>query len=66
MFQVIAEWIDKEIVRGHNVSEQMKDALYELITGNSSITGRPIQQAPALCAGDGRDPMLAKLEEFPT
>jgi hypothetical protein len=64
--RVVAAWIDKQMVMGAVVSEKIKDTLYEIATGNSSLTGRPIARAPELASGDGRDPLLDKLGEFPT
>ncbi len=64
--RIVAAWIDQQMTFGAVVSDRIKDALYELITGNSSITGRPIDRLPQLAAGDDAERERAKLLEFPT
>lgn len=40
--RVIADWIDWQLERGFDVSQRIKDILWETITGQSCLTGRPI------------------------
>jgi len=40
--RVIANWIDDQIKRGFDVSQQIKDILYQLITGRSVINDKPL------------------------
>lgn len=65
--RVIAAWIDGQIARDFDVSNQMKDLLYEMITGLSSITGRALG---VVSAAQGESPdverdLLGKLKDFP-
>ena len=65
--RLIADWIDKQQAKGFDVSRQVKDLLYEVITGTSSLTGQPIGEyqavAPAAPA-DLDDPIVSKLAAF--
>lgn len=40
--RIIADWIDDQINRGFDVSQQIKDILYQLITGRSVINNQPL------------------------
>jgi hypothetical protein len=40
--RIIADWIDDQINRGFDVSQQVKDILYQLITGRSVINNQPL------------------------
>lgn len=40
--RIIADWIDDQIKRGFDVSQQIKDILYQLITGRSVINNQPL------------------------
>lgn len=40
--RTIAEWIDWQMNRGFDASQRVKDILWETITGQSCLTGRPI------------------------
>jgi len=41
--RTIARWIDEQLAKGFDVSAQIKDILYEVITGTSAITGKAVQ-----------------------
>ncbi len=67
--RVIAAWIDGQIAQGFDASNQIKDILYEMITGVSSITGRAlggISADQASSGGEQGDLLLEKLTDFPT
>ena len=40
--RVIADWIDVKQLEGVDVSEVLKNWMYEMITGTSSLTGRAL------------------------
>ena len=65
--RLIADWMDEQQAKGFDVSRQVKNILYEIITGTSSLTGQPIAEhqavAPAAPA-DLDDPIVSKLAAF--
>ena len=38
----IADWIERQLAAGFDVSEQIRTLLWEMITGQSSLTGRAL------------------------
>ena len=64
----IAEWIDLCQAEGRDAGELIKNILDEIITGHSSITGRPIVgQAETLDQSQGpaeTDAVAQALDEF--
>ncbi len=59
-----AEWIDWQINQGRNVAEIIKNIMDEMITGRSSLTGRPITydgDMPMRPAPGSDDPIAQKL-----
>jgi|GEM_PF-6599255 len=68
--QEIAKWIDEQTAKGFDVSAQIKDILYEVITGRSAITGQPVYAYPSGDEGDKaahndpNDEVFQKLSSF--
>ena len=66
--RLIANWIDGQQAKGFDVSRQVKNILYEVITGTSSLTGQPITEqqavAPTGPPADLDDPIINKLAAF--
>jgi hypothetical protein len=64
--RLIADWIDEQQDRGFDVSRQVKDILFEVITGTSSLTGQPLSTGEARPAApaDLDDPIVGKLAAF--
>jgi hypothetical protein len=64
--RIIAAWLDRQIAQGFDASQQIKDMLYEVITGVSALTGRPLALSmPPEPRGDPlQDPLLQKLASF--
>lgn len=70
--RVIAHWIDRQMARGFDVSAQIKDILYEVITGTSALTGQalsgraaePTGEIEELSRYDPDDPVIQKFSRF--
>ena len=64
--RIIADWIDQQQAKGFDASTQIKSILYEVITGQSSLTGQRLETVRQEDAPehDPDDPVFQKLMGF--